>query len=141
MILAGRTDVAAWNYLDAIHVHNGAFDWGSTPQLNALATQQTILHELGHNWDSPDENPSVGQFRSLSGWSRDGNTHRANESTDFARRYGATDALEDFATAFAAHFMKNEYIDYENGWTFADYTNRPVMQRKLTYMDFFDSTA
>ena len=82
----------------------------------------TIYHELAHNWDDPNENALVNDFRAVAGWQEfaadpgagweKGNS--AHEYWDnwyfrdlddgldgFAREYGKTNPREDFATSFA----------------------------------------
>jgi hypothetical protein len=86
----------------------------------------TIIHEIGHNWDEPNENSFITRFRDLSGWrdasilylndddkqpSLDGKW-LYNDTASFAghfvthsgalTEYGRTDPFEDFATCFAA---------------------------------------
>ena len=135
----GNTQVSAWNYGNVINVHHGAFELaGSDDPRNELAAVQTILHEIGHNWDAANENSTVDEFYRFSGWSADGETRSSRGTAGFARAYGSTKAIEDFATAFAAYFMPGEYIDFDNEWATADFTGDRIMQSKLNYMRFLD---
>ena len=68
----------------------------------------TVAHELAHNWDDASENPYIASFRSQSGWTQGPYNSQLAVSTDrlwqynrnatFARDYGRTNPLEDFAT-------------------------------------------
>lgn len=142
-LLPGTGDpaVGGWNYRNVIYLHHGTF--GDTENVNdVLNAQQNVIHEIGHNWDTAAENATINEFRALSGWSADGTEHRADPDTDFARAYGATNAIEDFATCFAAHFMDSDYaefIDVDGTRIAPDYSDQPVVQVKLNYMDFLDS--
>jgi hypothetical protein len=93
-------------------------DWGRiTLPDTAFASDaillSTVFHEIGHNWDN--EGSIWEAFKGLSGWiqpgwgqnltgyvpSGDGQWwHRANAT--FARNYGKTNPMEDFATVFEA---------------------------------------
>jgi Ca2+-binding RTX toxin-like protein len=90
---------------------------------------QTVYHEIGHNWDN--EGPLWNQFLALSDWrqgrqlgdaspafdvSLDGNWSYAAGAT-FARSYGRTNPMEDFATAFARYFMDYDGRPYQGGNT------------------------
>lgn len=99
----------AWNGGGTITLTN--FNFASDQTLT-----RDVAHELAHNWDN--ENPEWQAFRALSGWtnsdpdsphyvkSLDGKWWylRAREN-DFARDYGKTNPLEDFATTFEAYFL------------------------------------
>ncbi len=113
--------------LDANNMASGFLGWNSGNGAITIAEQafdsdqklrQTVYHEIGHNWD--DEGPHWESFKILSGWVP-GKTYgqtfpHYNVSTDeqwsylaastFARNYGKYNPYEDFATSFAAYFMK-----------------------------------
>jgi Ca2+-binding RTX toxin-like protein len=108
----------------------GRNDSSGTIRVATLAFKEglttTILHEIGHNWDS--ENPRWKQFLSLSGWttvwapgltrSVDSDRgvwyYRSNASfaswrvehpvTEQPTEYGRWNPYEDFATTFDAYF-------------------------------------
>lgn len=106
------------------HYSNQSFTWQGLP--NADWTRQVVFHEIGHNWDTPQEadrlmkiwGPAVvNAFRDLSKWtqvtptnqtefqrSRDGNWWYQS-GTQFTRWYGETNPLEDYAESFARYFM------------------------------------
>ena len=65
---------------------------------------QTVFHEIAHNWDK--ENDDWGTWKGLSGWKKNafGNWTHDTDAV-FARDYGETNPMEDFATTFAAVFM------------------------------------
>ena len=93
---------------------------------------RTVVHEIGHNWDSAGEvnmrlpgqgNSIINGFRNISSWksgsnfaenvpgyslSKDGEWSYATNAT-FARSYGKTNPAEDFSTALEAYFL-----DYDN---------------------------
>ncbi len=91
------------------------------PQLGMSAAErvaQVVYHEVGHNWDESHENYYATGFRQLSGWvesySRPGWNYYAstgtgdywwyNGSASFARDYGRTNPMEDYATTFETYF-------------------------------------
>ncbi|MEA2707892.1 MAG: hypothetical protein QOF78_493 [Phycisphaerales bacterium] len=83
----------------------------------------TIIHEIGHNWDETDENPSFGTFNEISHWRRVGGQWQFQPGTLFARDYGKTNPVEDFATALEVYFFKSKPAsqwqvkwDYIDGW-------------------------
>lgn len=87
---------------------------------------QVVLHEFGHNWDTPEESRSliagwgpaaVDAFRARSGWtqarpadttnyrlSRDGQWWYRSDA-QFVRDYARTNPFEDYAESFSAYFM------------------------------------
>lgn len=81
---------------------------------NPDSTIRLVVHELAHNWDN--ENSKWSNWLALSGWvktrtagpgqtlSRDGNWVH-NDTAVFARDYGRTNPMEDFATAFEALYQ------------------------------------
>jgi Ca2+-binding RTX toxin-like protein len=121
-------------------------------------TYQTVFHEIGHDWDSVDENSLITDFRALSGWTtfviaspvgpqyvRSGDNqwwHFAD--AQFARDYGAHNPYEDWATVFAAVWMQIlndemgitvEYIDNQI------YTSQPdsVPEKLALVRELIDS--
>ncbi|MCA9185253.1 MAG: calcium-binding protein [Pirellulaceae bacterium] len=112
---------------------NGSITLTTASMNNVDRLMQTVIHEVGHNWDSPSENSSVQTFRDLSGWmnsdriltrskyggfyvtfndtgldASDNWWHRMG-AKNFVRNYGRTNPFEDFATSFAAFFMGDNY--------------------------------
>lgn len=83
--------------------------WVYDPAFKAnISPQQTIVHELGHEWDEPQEGPLFGHFVKFSGWRYVNNrwTHAANAV--FARSYGATNPYEDIATSWGTYFFGSQ---------------------------------
>lgn len=89
---------------------------------------QTVIHEIGHNWDEASESGNFARtFQAQSGWSTRGGSgmtrghHNGNTSNwfyrsttrDFARAYGQLNPYEDFATSFASYFMDRAGIQYQ----------------------------
>jgi Ca2+-binding RTX toxin-like protein len=83
---------------------------------SANAARQTLIHEIGHNWD---EEYNAQAWRNVSGWTQTDMTgsfsyRRATDANvawfyrwdaPFASEYARTNPNEDFAESFAAHFM------------------------------------
>ncbi len=92
---------AGWNS------NNGNITLADSTFISAEFTHQTVFHEIAHNWD--DENDEWGDWKDLSGWQRGGlfglGEWQHDADAVFARDYGETNPLEDFATSFAAVFM------------------------------------
>ena len=67
-------------------------DWNEFSSGANMGAMRTAIHEIAHNWDGThgEPNPYWSSFQSLSDRSRNDN--------DFARAYGRTNALEDWAT-------------------------------------------
>ena len=99
-----------------INIHDSSFY-----SLDHTVFKQMVYHEIGHNWDEPNENRFVRDFRAVGGWrfvplpfltNLDGMEQAKNNRywfTDvdsdldgFAADYGKTNPKEDFATSFAA---------------------------------------
>jgi Ca2+-binding RTX toxin-like protein len=76
---------------------------------NLTPAWAVVIHEVGHNWDEPDENGSVGAFRALSGWAVSPRTFQWTHSpgAQFVSTYAATNPFEDFAETLAATFLSN----------------------------------
>lgn len=78
--------------------------------------RETVYHEIGHNFDSPQENSLITQFRAISNWdqvnnagdrlSLDGQWYYNDDFSNFLRAYARTNPLEDFAVTFAEHFQR-----------------------------------
>lgn len=111
------TGTLAWN-------GNGTFAVADNAFAAQMPFAQIIFHEIGHNWDEPDENRLISEFRKVAGWialpwpiplgsgweqAGDGSNWwfvDKNTGLDgFADTYGKTNPLEDFATSFAAYLM------------------------------------
>jgi hypothetical protein len=110
-----------------INVYNSAFE----PSNDLPAT---IIHEVGHNWDS--EHSRWQEWLALSGW-RDTKPAVSEEagytkvtskrgtwwyltsaSSDFANEYGKTNPWEDFATSFEADFVNDGLVAEPSYWIF-----------------------
>jgi Ca2+-binding RTX toxin-like protein len=123
-------DILAWNSgYGNLHFPNTAFNNGDQ-QL-----WQTIFHEIGHNWDEGD-NPDWGEWKDISDWEYSlfgGWSHNAS-SSDFARPYGATKPVEDWATVFAFYFMCQMGEDYQgDGET--NRNTRNAIDEKFEFID------
>ena len=105
---ASTSSYAAWNRGATQQFADGTFDLGER------WVHQVIFHEVGHNWER--ENPNWEDFKAISGWTledmsdnpdyqrgRVGNWYHLADA-DFARFYGRSNPVEDFATSFAAYF-------------------------------------
>lgn len=78
--------------------------------------QETVYHEVAHNFDTADENPFVPAFRAISNWdqvkhsgdrlSLDRQWYYNDEFNNFLRSYARTNPMEDFAVTFAEYFQK-----------------------------------
>ena len=84
---------------------------------------ETILHEIGHNWDK--EHGAAWEWRSLSGWTKKGSgnnsTHQQSagennwrhlRTAKFVSDYAQTSPLEDFSETFAAVFMDKAGLSF-----------------------------
>lgn len=109
----GATTLAI-NYGDGtIEIADLTFDDDDAPA--------TIIHELGHNWDTDDENPTARDFFELSRWRdvRGGWTH--DPDAVFASDYGETNPYEDFATSFEVYFSKTRPVSqWQVKWNYMD---------------------
>jgi Ca2+-binding RTX toxin-like protein len=100
------TDAGAFAYSDnvanintgTIHIYNPAF---TNPTFEPIS--HTVIHELGHNWDTATENTSTGA-NSLATF---------NTLTGFVSAKAQTSPQEDWAETFAAPFTI--YYDYISG--------------------------
>lgn len=67
-------------------------DWNEGNAGANESIKRTVIHEIGHNWDGTDGEPN-------SLWPAFNRLHdRSDNSLDFARAYGETNSLEDWAT-------------------------------------------
>ena len=105
---SSTSSYAAWNRGATQQFADGTFDLGDR------WVHQVIFHEVGHNWER--ENPRWDDFKEISGWTledmsdnpdyqrgRVGNWYHLADA-NFARSYGRSNPVEDFATSFAAYF-------------------------------------
>ena len=105
---ATTSSYVAWNRGATQQFADGTFNLGER------WVHQVIFHEVGHNWER--ENPNWEDFKAISGWTledmsdnpdyqrgRVGNWYHLADA-DFARFYGRSNPVEDFATSFAAYF-------------------------------------
>jgi hypothetical protein len=77
---------------------------------------ETVYHEIGHNFDTVDENPWVTGFRAISSWdqvqhagdrlSLDGQWYYNDSFDNFLRTNARINPLEDFAITFAERFQR-----------------------------------
>jgi Ca2+-binding RTX toxin-like protein len=81
-----------------------------------------VVHEIAHNWDTPDENPGIKAFYDLSQWrSRNHVWAYLNPSATFARDYGMTNPYEDFATSLEVYYSKlNPASNWQAKWNYMD---------------------
>jgi hypothetical protein len=81
-----------------------------------------IVHEIGHNWDTVDENPGIGAFFNLSVWrSRHHVWVYENPNAVFARDYGKTSPYEDFATSLEVYYSGlNPASNWQDKWNYMD---------------------
>lgn len=75
-----------------------------------IAIAQTVVHEIGHEWDENREGPLFQQFVHISGWNQVNNKWVHDPSATFARNYGKTSPREDIATAWAAYFYGSHSV-------------------------------
>lgn len=66
----------------------------------------TIVHEMGHNWDDADENPTLQTFFDISRWRKKGGVWTYDTNSQFASSYGRTNPVEDFATSLEVYFSQ-----------------------------------
>ena len=96
----------------------------------------TILHEVGHNWD--DENENWGEFWRIS-WRQMANGGwgiRPGDADEFVSGYAKNDPMEDFAEHFAEYFKSSQ--SGNTGGIAGPQGYRP----KLDFMDrMFDDMA
>ncbi len=95
---------------------NGRIAFSNPGMANAREAQDTVYHEIAHNWDEPSENAYINQFRLINGW-RIGwvggftasdavgdNWFYKTAGSSFIRTYGRNNPQEDYATAWEAYF-------------------------------------
>ena len=86
-----------------------------------LEPHVTMIHELAHNWDDPDENPTFGEFNEISHWRRVGSEWEYDTTVPFAREYGKTNPVEDFATSVEVYFSKSKPAEeWQVKWDYVD---------------------
>ena len=90
---------------------------------NRSGIMDTVIHEIGHNYDETNENPTFGTFNEISRWRRVGGEWTYEPGTEFAREYGKTNPVEDFATSLEVYFsgfrapsLWQAKWDYIDGW-------------------------
>ena len=147
-------DVTAENNsaLNKITFFDHAFD------ISPDRLQQTLFHEIGHNWDN--ENDGWDEFKDISGWTwtlfdtSPGSEYSESYSstgvsddhwwylteTEFSREYGSNKPHDDFAEIFALYFCDEMNIDYddESGETNEETINR--VQEKHDFVEDWVST-
>jgi Ca2+-binding RTX toxin-like protein len=81
----------------------------------------TAVHELGHNFDTLDENPTIKTFFDISVWRKRNGKWTFAPGTTFARDYGSTNPYEDFATALEVYYNKtNPPQNWQRKWNYID---------------------
>ncbi len=132
----GPFSAGAWN--DGTRIHLIDVSFGSD-----AAVEGYIVHEVGHNFDNVGENPSIGTFRALSGWTNtnpnsalytaaSGNAAGGEQwwyanTAQMVTNYARTNPYEDFADSFRAYMGVG-----------ADPSTAP---QKMAYMDSFIAWA
>jgi hypothetical protein len=105
----------------AINNEDGSIDLDDLAFTDKLGPQATIIHELGHNWDTKDENPTIRDFYELSHWRKIKGAWTFNPAAAFARDYGKTSPFEDFATSFEVYFSKTKpKSQWQAKWNYVD---------------------
>lgn len=82
----------------------------------------TIVHEMGHNWDTVEENPGIKAFFDLSAW-RHTSAGWVYKNLDavFASDYGKTNPYEDFATSFEVYYSQTKPASqWQAKWDYMD---------------------
>lgn len=117
--------VDGWNDNDGgIFLTQSAFM--ATPTMsNTTNLYQTVLHEVGHNWD--DEWGYLNGFTALSVWipthltstdftnvSKYGENWAYKSNSQFVSSYATAHPMEDFAESFAAYFLNEMDIAWGN---------------------------
>ena len=106
----------------AINYGNGIIDIADLTFSDSTGVPATIIHELGHNWDTEAENPTAKQFFDLSRWRKRllvGWTY--DDNAEFANDYGRTNPQEDFATALEVYFSReNPPSQWQAKWDYID---------------------
>jgi Ca2+-binding RTX toxin-like protein len=73
----------------------------TTPELPPAVV---MVHEIGHNWDTDDENPTDHTFFDLSRWRGDDPNWTYDSHAQFPRDYGRTNPYEDFAVCLEEYY-------------------------------------
>ncbi|QDT11900.1 calcium-binding protein [Planctomycetes bacterium K23_9] len=143
-----NTSVLGWNGGDGIIILDNA-TW------QASRLYQTVIHEVGHNFDTTEENAFVDEFLDVGTWTYrkwyqresaliangyvqavDTNYDRwffkADSADKFAREYGTMNPKEDFATSIAAKIMT------DNGWRYNSESPSEVRTRMSARFDVLD---
>jgi hypothetical protein len=101
-----------------------------------LALWETVYHELGHNWDTPNNNQHIDAFRKLSDWRESAVQPTANHLSSLAANddwwyvntalfarpdtpgslnsYSRWNPFEDYATTWETYFL-SRYHGTTNG--------------------------
>lgn len=108
-------------------------EWNEGSSSKNKNVVSTVIHEIAHNFD--DESKEFSQFKKVSGWvHRPGSKkglhkganfsggkgegkgwyRKSNKKTEFARDYGGTNPMEDFATVFELYFKQNKSTKASN---------------------------
>ena len=112
IVSATGFDVLGLNFINSNQI-------GLTDQLFEIFDDrilETVYHEIGHNFDTPEENDSIAEFRSISNWdqtlnagdrsSLDGEWYYNDDFNNFLKVNARINPLEDYAITFAEYFQK-----------------------------------
>ena len=109
----GSTTLAVNRGDGRIDMADLAFENGDAPA--------TMIHELGHNWDTDDENPTARDFFELSRWRERFGGWTYDPNAVFASEYGKTNPAEDFATSFDVYFSRTRPASlWQVKWDYMD---------------------
>jgi Ca2+-binding RTX toxin-like protein len=105
----------------AVNNEDGSIDLDNEAFTDPIGPTATIVHELGHNWDTKDENPTIRDFFELSHWRKIKGAWTFNPAAVFARDYGKTNPFEDFATSWEVYFSKTKPVSqWRVKWDYMD---------------------
>ena len=137
----------SWNWLKfrydvsySREIHMDDWNEGSA-SANAEAIS-TMIHEIGHNWDSAGEisafmSDKAGlwdTFKTISNWRVVNGQWTSDPNAGYARNYGRTQPVEDYATMWERYFSIHE----SRGWTGVrgwDGISNGNVQSKLNVLD------
>jgi hypothetical protein len=106
-------------------------DWNEWVDNQNESRRRTVIHEIGHNWDSgseADSHPHSDDY-----WDEFQQLHRASShDNDFARLYGQTNVKEDWCTC----------LEVAMGYATAGFPDSPstLLQDKLAVVNRFLAT-
>lgn len=117
-----------WWWWFGYHRRIDLVNWNEADAAANESMKQVVIHEIAHNWDATDGEPNRfwGDFNRLH--------EQSDSSRDYARTYGETNSLEDWATTWEVAFSStpsgkssrfNEKLDLVNQFLDQDRTWRP----------------